>query len=223
MAKLAKSTMSDLDKLIVIKSKCVNEEYLENLLGTVDGWHNVPIMYWINIDNRMWDIRILIKLITSQLNQSESENPYPKYPENPFNRIKFSVIDLKKIKQRLSILKRCGCDETNNYLIDRFLSINCKKLQSLYTMTDRYNVSQFIIKSLLSYMRYKIINNKNSQGGYNGCWVKKDEPISEFEMYHDIIKKSVIEYNGQKIFIDDTRYRLALSKLQSLEQECSVY
>ena len=79
------------------KISFLNNNYSHTLMQLCDSWNDVNISDWIIVDDEYWDINILVNVITYQLNNSTMENPYPTFPNNPFNRKLFTVESLFKM------------------------------------------------------------------------------------------------------------------------------
>ena len=91
------------------KNKCDYEPYLVTL-NSVDEWSELAD--WRKImfnENMCFDILYLVKVITDNLNTAKNNNPYPKFPTNPFTQKDFTVNELKMLK---------------NLLNDNFIKIN---------------------------------------------------------------------------------------------------
>ena len=80
------------------KEKCNFEPYLVTL-NSSDEWHEISD--WRKVifdDNSCFDILFLVKTITDNLNNAKNNNPYPKFPMNPFTQKDFVEKELKTIK-----------------------------------------------------------------------------------------------------------------------------
>jgi len=178
--KLEKISNAINDKILKNTVK-LNDNNIHNLLGMYDDWKNIPFIFRIYIDNEWWDIRILINNIVNQLNQCKMENPYPIFPNNPFTRKLFSYDDLIKLKKRIKLV-----GIKINIVFKLFL--NLKKniiLEIYYEAKNNYeNNSSKLLVLFNQQFRYKLINFKDSQNCYIGCWVKKKVPHSRFEIIY---------------------------------------
>jgi hypothetical protein len=182
-------------------SEILDNNYLYNLFGIEDSWKNVPYIYWINVNNMWWDIRTLTQTIATQLNQSELEHPYPIYPENPFNRNKFTVDDLIKIQNHIQDIQKYAPSYKFhiNIALEEFLNFSPKVIKKIYSIKKQYNVAMNIINNFSNKLRFKMINYKNSQGKYCGYWVTKNTQLSKFEKCYDkIIQVNIIISNGRE-------------------------
>ena len=43
----------------------------------------------------------------------------------------------------------------------------------------------YIVEILSLHLRYRRLNNLDSQGNYTGCWVRKEQPSTKFEQMRD--------------------------------------
>lgn len=155
------------------------------LMGMYDSWREIPFKYIINVDEEWWDIRLLLNNITEKINQSNMENPYPIYPSSPFNRKPYSLQALDKINDRISKLNL-----QINIALKKLMSSSNAILNKCYTEAKGSNdtYSSTLLKTLTSTLRYKLINNLNSQHNYLGHWVSKKERRSDFELvYFDLL------------------------------------
>jgi hypothetical protein len=194
--------------------KYFDENYNHGLLGLNDSWNEIPMMYWYKLDNCWWDIRTLIRTISSQLNQSELEKPFPIFPENPFNRNKIGLDDITNIKHKI---KKLNLEP--NIALKHFLSFTTKFLIKIREEENQYNAAVKIIKKLEKNLRYKMINYKDSQGRYCGYWVESDTKKSEFENCYEVLKDAAVFIDGMWLFIDSPLYRKNLKKINKLEEE----
>lgn len=164
---------------------------IENLLGIYDSWDEVPKEYHIQIDDKMWDLRIMANIFANQINSCEMEGPKPLYPHNPFNRKNFSVNGL--------MLFKLQCEKVGLYIyiglhifLDSIHNIQCDQEY----MTSK-NMSQQIANILSKTLRFQIKNYRNSQDCYTGLWVKKRTSKSKFETIYS-------EYNNEPFQIYDS-------------------
>jgi hypothetical protein len=165
--------------------KKINYNYTnEPLIECVDSWDEVSEEYhFITSGNYCFDIRSLITMISMQLNVSEYGGPRSKWPYNCYNRIPFFRHELINIanyikKENLSI----------NIALYYFLS-NLLINQELFS-DDNISIYKnnpiLLVQILLNDLRFKIINQTDSQENYTGYWVKKDIPLTEFEKARNI-------------------------------------
>lgn len=79
------------------KSTCAYEPYLVTN-NSVDNWEEVSDWRKVRFDNQCFDLFYLIKIITNDLNVAKNNNPFPKYPTNPFTQKVFTSSQLTHIK-----------------------------------------------------------------------------------------------------------------------------
>lgn len=214
----------------------LDREYNHCLLGINDSWKEIPIIYWHYCDNMWWDIRTLCKMITSQLNQSEMEKPYPIFPENPFTRKRINVDDLKKLYDKIKLVMDCANDNISERIIDTFgyisnkilpihitldtfLRFSQKTLMILRDTETQYDLSTTIVDRFSQTMRYRMINQKDSQGRYRGYWVRKSEKMTKFEQCFDEIVTYTIISNNIRIVLNTQHYRKMFELLENIPTE----
>lgn len=199
-------------------AELLNEKYQYSLFKLEDNWKNIPFIYWFYCDGLWWDIRILLQIITMQLNQSESENPYPIYPENPFTRNKICPHEIMLLSKKIEKLRQY-MNLNIHISLQIFFQIPETKLNILKNNSSDNEIAMELIYIFKNYLRFKLINLKNSQGLYCGYWVKKHEELSKFEKcYRKIINMGPISYDtitDEKLM----RFIFLSSKLDSLENE----
>lgn len=181
---------------IVIDDDYLDNNHLENLLGLHDSWQSVPQENRIELNNKWWDINMLVDLFSNQLTSSELENPKPMYPHDPFTRKNFKPCELEIFK------KKCKQLDIDIYIgLIEFLNLNLKKIYKEEYGTSN-KISLLIVNELSKNLRYRLVNDFNSQNCHNGVWVKKESEYSFFENLYKLYKSL-----PQKIiFLDGTRY-----------------
>lgn len=197
--------------------KILDEKYSENLFGIYDSWKEIPEKFWINLNNKYWDIRILINVFSNQLIGCEMENPKPSYPHDPYTRYNFSPEELNlfmekckslKIKMYIALKKILQTDLTKIYL-------------KQYGTT--FEMSNIIIENLSVDMRYKIVNNKNSQDSYIGYWIPKHQKFSYFEsMYklYNSLSYQTFMYDDGDLYVMENQDKYDIKKIiDSLSEE----
>ncbi len=167
----------------------LDETCPETLLSMHDSWKDIPQMYWLKMGRRWWDVRILAKIIANQLCTSEMSLPKPTYPHDPFDRINFSPDDLVLFKQK--------CIECNISLYTGLCELLNSDIKLLFCQESgtNYQMSSGIINILSVNLRFKLLNNTNSQNLYIGLWVPKKELKSKFEIaykHYDNIPMQII-------------------------------
>jgi hypothetical protein len=206
--------LNNLSKKINDKNQYLDNEYNHNLMSIYDSWSETNFSDQIFIDGEYWDINILANIITYQLNNTTMENPYPSYPNNPFNRKPFTPEAISIIKTKIIKLNKCI-----HITLKALLSQSKKYIEKIYnsiTISNKLH-SQNLSDLLKKKFRFMIINNKNSQNLYNGIWVPKKYPQTEFEIIYNSLKNmpyqiiylgNIIE-NPQRQYIS---YNLSLYK-----------
>jgi hypothetical protein len=190
-----------LKKYYKIKKKCNKKRYLsryyflldkfykENLLSIMESFKEIEIKNIILIDNKPWDINLLLDLWGNAICSTEMQNPLPVFPANPFTRKNISIKDFKNISNMIEFLK------IKLYEPLKYLFINCEKVFNY--KVDGYNtnklLSQHLIKIINEKYRFRLLNIKNSQDCYIGIWVNKDYSMSDFEVFFDYYDKIPIQ------------------------------
>lgn len=168
----------------------LNNEHSHKLMSLKDNWNVVPYFNRIKLSDGWWDVHILINHITSQLNKSEMENPYPIYPSSPFTRIQYTVFDIYTIKEFVIKLN-----------IPVNIALNCFLLAPLDKHKKFFNDSKCcdtnFSHTLLNYfkenLRFKLMNRKNSQSCFTGYWVNKTEDNDYFEKLYNRLNNTPME------------------------------
>lgn len=176
-----KLVINKFDEKLKNKISEMDTKYLHGLIGINNSWGDVQYIYWFKINDIWWDIRTLCKIIAAQLNQTELENPYPIFPENPFTRKKFTISELRALDTQIRTLKRIKIVIDINIALERFLSFTDNQLNTILKQTDQYTAANIIISLLEKKLRFKMINYRDSQGRYCGYWVPVLEPKTNFE------------------------------------------
>jgi hypothetical protein len=207
---LENQTMNDaleqLKQSIDEKRQYLNKNFKYTLLDIYDSWDEIKLEDQIKLDGEYWDINIIIAHITEQLNQSSMENPYPIYPNNPFNRNPFTPLALLILKKRLHILRK-----KINIALKLLLLQNESVLEKCYNESVEHSdkFSRTLMNLLQKNNRFKLINYKNSQSLYTGVWVNKMTPLSQFELLYDhwrnmpyqIMIEGYVAENYHKIYL----------------------
>jgi hypothetical protein len=190
----------------------------ETLLYIYDSWNEVPECYWIKINKRWWDCRILSGIFAQQLCNNDMEGPKPSYPHDPFDRfniIPSELILLNELLNKNHIKLYCAL---NIFLDSNIQDYYHQKYETSYKMSNE------IIILLKSKLRYKIINNKNSQHCYTGIWVDKNEPLSKFEnlylKFNNLPIQSIM-YNlyGDPLYVNNPQRSFIQSMMDILPEE----
>lgn len=200
------------------QTKELDDKYMYCLLNIRSNWDEVPVYYRINLGGCWWDIRSLLRMFANDINQSEYSNPYPKCPENPFTRKRFTSHEIQQCFRHISMLRKCDIEININNAVEVFISSTVHRLNKIINLKDPYEVTQFICDDLIKTLRYKIINDQNSQGVRGGYWVKKTEKMTEFEKkYQEYLSCFNIAYNITNR--QRTRIQLLQQYIQNAEVE----
>ncbi|GAJ15125.1 unnamed protein product, partial [marine sediment metagenome] len=165
----------------------LDQKYDYNLMDMYSSWEEVPLPYQIKLDDKWCHLELIIYNITNQLNQSDMENSYPIYPTDPFTREPLSCDSILKLKERIKLLKI-----NVNIALNTLLNIDNNTLQKCYVesleSSDRF--SRLLDSELRRYLRYRLINFRNSQSNFTGHWVSLKEDKSKFENLYDAWKNT---------------------------------
>jgi hypothetical protein len=173
--------IQELQNKIDKQNKELNEKYVHCLLGICSDWNEIPYQFRIFIGESWWDIRNLMRMFAHSLNQSEYSNPYPMCPEDPFTRKKFSAKEIKECYDRVQLLNADKqCIDINDAVLV-FMRIHQRSLSSIINKKDEHDIVQLLCNEFNQTLRYKIINDQNSQGVRGGYWVPKKQKLSNFE------------------------------------------
>lgn len=150
----------------------LDDNFKHNLMDMYNSWSEIDSNEIVLMDNEYWPVTIIINHFTFQLNNSNMENPYPTFPNCPFNRVNFTVSALLNLKSKLSLLKK-----PINIALKLFLIQSEETLQNLYSDVDNNSLTDLLKNNL----RYMLINTKNSQDLYTGFWVSLSMKYTTFE------------------------------------------
>ena len=169
------------------KNKLLDQKYDYNLMDMYSSWEEVSLPYQIKLDDKWCHLELVIYHITNQLNQSDMENSYPIYPTDPFTRKPLSCGSILKLKERIKLLKI-----NVNIALNTLLNFDSITLQKCYIESlesgDRF--SRLLDSELRRYLRYRLINFRNSQSNFTGHWVSLKEDKSKFENLYDAWKNT---------------------------------
>jgi hypothetical protein len=161
----------------------LDKDHSHTLFGIFDSWKEISLKNIVLFDGVYWCVNILLEHFTSQINITCMSNPKPKFPTNPFTNVKFKIEDIKtffiNIKNN-KIKVHCSIKEFHKKIDSIYNCIICEPKNESYIITD------FLSSSL----RFKILNNKDSQGCYKGSWVCKNIKSSQFEQLLDLFQKT---------------------------------
>ncbi len=168
----------------IIDVTLLDEKFKHNLMGMYESWNEIDKNEIICMDNEYWELDIITSHFAYQLNNSNMENPYPIYPNSPFNRKTFSVDSLIILKNKLKELKK-----PVNIALKLLLNQPYETLQSIYQNTNINNFSTDLVELLKNKYRYMLINSKNSQDIYTGIWVQNKTPFTQFEKLYELLNE----------------------------------
>ena len=181
------------------KYKYLDSHFDYCLLGGEDSWKDIPAhrRFFIDESSTWWDLSFLLNHMIQQLNQCSMGSSYPVFPSDPFTRQKYSIELIKKIKKRIDYLKWIVPN-----VLQIFLSATPKKLKS-------FDNSNKIRKYFDIKLRYKMINQTDSQSNYIGIWVDKFNNLDNFELlYMKYIKMSPYIYQSHRIINNTNRINI---------------
>ena len=205
--------------LSIYVKKWINKyKYLDNnydycLLGGEDSWKDIPAhrRFYIEESGTWWDLSFLLNHMIQQLNQCSMGSSYPVYPCDPFTRQIYSVSLLKTIKKRIEYLNWIVPD-----VLKVFLNATPKKLNT-------FNITNKLRKYLDIKLRYKMINECDSQSNYIGVWVDKFTIYDNFELlYMKYIKMSPYIYQSHRIINNNNRINIK-KKMDVIKQDYKKY
>ena len=163
--------------------------YYENLFSILESFNEIDKKNIIIIDNKPWDINLLLDSWGNLLCSTEMQNPLPIFPSNPFTKKNISINDFKNI---LNIIK---LNKIKVYKPLKYLFINYEKIFNY--KIDSYNTSKLLSQHLINIInekyRFQLLNIKNSQDCYIGRWVDKNYILSDFEVFFDYYDKIPIQ------------------------------
>jgi len=186
----------------------LNNKYDYCLMGLNMSWNEIPLIYQLKIEEEYWDIRILLNILKQQLNSENMENPYPIFPNNPFNRKLFTPEQLFIIKSKIIKLNMKLDTPLND-----FFNLSYDKILICYNqaLNNKNSHSSKLIKYFRRNLRYKLINIKNSQDCFTGHWVSKYEKPSLFEeFYNEWYNEPYQQYNYTTNTIHENYYKYYL-------------
>lgn len=149
----------------------VNENsVVEPCMATLDvnnDWNEIPLWRIVCLETHyFFDLFFLLKVFYFQLNASDFNNPLPLYPCNPFTKEKVSKRKLYSIHFLWKMIH--SSSQQKNSALHMFLSNDF--LWNIHN--DREWREIFIVK-LQETLRWKRIQNTDSQNNFQGLWVSK--------------------------------------------------
>ncbi len=184
-----------------VHNKQLDTRFGHNLMGIYDSFVEISYDDLIYLDNQLFVLDLILNHYTYQLNNSNMENPYPIYPNDPFTRNRLSINGLMKLKNKLITLKK-----PINIALKTLLNLEPIVLQQIHDNLGNDNFSIDLLSILNTSYRYMIINTKNSQDIFTGLWVSKECPLTMFEKLHkklnntsyQIMSSGQVVSNGQR-------------------------
>lgn len=181
----------DIEKKETVEPQKFDTIYLDrifphNLMNLYNSWSEIDQKEYIELAEETWPITILVNTITHQINNSNMENPYPIYPHNPFTRRPFTPKELLTLKQKIKSLNM-----PINISLKLLLEQPEKSINYIYKETlgylDRHSI--LLMSLFQQYLRFMIINYKNSQNNHIGFWVNKTQKLTHFEEMYNSFKE----------------------------------
>ena len=159
----------------------LNNKYRHYLLEGQKSWNEINMKYIVKVNNNTYyDINFLVNYLTSSLNNSNMNQPYPIYPRCPFTRKMYTKSELQIINNKNIKI---------NIVLLNFFKLPYIKWYNYYIKTNKNNTTENIRNYFYKKMRYKLINNLDSQNNFTGYWTNKNEINSIFEeLYIEWIK-----------------------------------
>ena len=185
---------------IITNTELVNTKYNYALMDIKENWNDIPVCHRIELSDGWWDIIILTTHFSSQLNQSNMENPYPVFPSSPFTRKLYTLDDIAKIRERLIGLKM-----KINIALKIFINCDVAKIREFYNeaLNDPNTFSNQLLQYMRSNLRYRLMNSLNSQSHFTGFWIRDNKTRDDFERLYDTYSKMSPEiydyFTGQYI------------------------
>ncbi|ARF09461.1 hypothetical protein Indivirus_1_84 [Indivirus ILV1] len=180
-----------------------------NLMNLYDSWSEINPNEYVELDNEMWPVNIIINTITHQLNNSNMENPYLIYPNNPFTRASFTPNALLKLAEKIR-----NINTPINVVLKLLLEQSEQSIIRYYNESlhylDRHSI--LLMSMICNSLRFMTINYKNSQNNYVGFWVRKNKKKTEFETLYanyteapyQIINRGIIINNPYREYLKFT-------------------
>jgi len=187
--------------------KCINNDPSFTTLETLDKWEELEDWRkFILEDKYCFDLLYLIRIITEQLNTTNSTNPYPQYPHNPFTFTFLTMKDLTNLRRRIS----------NNYIIVpdcllKFLyNSHILWTEDIKKDTEKEWMEKTIelFENELRFKRYFDGFDADRTPIIKGYWVKKYDPgdIDERKILYYLQTMDNTYLNGVKKFVIPDNY-----------------
>lgn len=165
-------------------------------LNTVNSWYDVPLWRIICLENFYYfDFCFLIKAIYYQLNSSNYNNPQPTYPCNPFTKQNISIEKLHSIKFLWNMIHKNLNPKNNcfNVFIQNY---------DLWFLDSDISWKNLIISKFNESLRWRRIQNIDSQNNFQGIWVDKYEEKSDIEL----LIQNWLNTNNKRIYREIIKY-----------------
>ena len=165
------SALSDRSKRsILFTEKCSYDPYMVTL-DTLDEWKELPDWRKIMFNkDKCFDVLYLVRVMTDDLNGAKNNNPYPRFPINPFTQKQFTVSEIKHIK---------------SILIDNYVKIN-QPLRIFFSNSDFWTNSRLWQNKMIETFEreYRFVRLNNIISGELHCigmWHNKSFVVSRIE------------------------------------------
>ena len=193
----------------------LNKYFLEYLVLGETSWEEVPFRYQFRMsENQWWDIRFLTNHFAQLLNHNDMMTPSPSFPNNPFNRQLYTPQELEAYFNRVTTL-----DIPINIALRRFKSTRYRNWYK-YLKQNHNNIVQKMTLFFSKSMRYKIINQANSECSFMGHWVRRNMPLTIFEKtYRNWIKAPIYIKDPSGALIFNPAKDFCWVKLWQLDEE----
>lgn len=144
-------------------------------LNTESNWSDIPIWRIISLnDHYYFDIFFLLKTMFYQLNSSDFNNPRPTFPFNPFTKERINKKKLYSIQYLWKVIHH-NLPPKNNVLTC-FLNNDF-----LWNVQEYFIWTEIFFQKLSENLRWKRIQNLDSQNNFQGFWIDKHEPLNNIE------------------------------------------
>ncbi len=181
--------------------------YNENLMCIYDSFQEIPLKYLVYVNNKLWDIRLLLEQWSQLLCATEMQNSSPVFPSNPYTRKNINKEDIDNIIKCLKINK------LKIYKPLKYIFENFNRISLSINYNTNYDIKTQLINILEEKFRFRLLNNKNSQDAYTGIWVDKNETWSDFEIFYNYYDKLPIQIQTLFGGLSDNIEKIEIKKL----------
>jgi hypothetical protein len=189
--------------------KIIDKYNYENLMSIYESFSEIPLEHLVFIDNKIWDITLLIDLWANSLCSTEMQNSSPVFPSNPFTRKNINLEDVR------NIIFCLNCNKIKIYSPLKYLLLNFNRV--LDKNDVNYNTDCKLKKKITNLLeeqfRFRLLNIKNSQDSYIGIWVDKYFTQSDFEVFFDYYDKLPIQTQNTYGEIIDNYEKIQIKNL----------